>query len=199
MTWRESANPLVDETAVQGAVETLIIVAGEDPRREGLVETPARFVKAWRELTRGYNADVGALLAKDFDGHGYDELVLETDIAFTSLCEHHLLPFYGVAHVGYIPRHRVVGLSKLVRLVVDVFAPRLQMQERITMQVRDALVEHLDPKGVIVILEARHSCVECRGAKVAGARTVTSAIAGVFKNPEPRAEALALIHNRSHP
>jgi GTP cyclohydrolase I len=170
-----------------------------DPDREGLAGTPRRVARALREITRGYTVDPTDLLAADFDGDGYDELVMEVGIPFHSTCEHHLLPFSGRAHVGYIPSHRVVGLSKLVRLVTECYAPRLQMQERITVQIADAIQQHLDPVGVIVVLEAAHSCVECRGARVAGATTVTSALRGALKDkPEARAEALALI-TRSHP
>lgn len=184
---------------IEHAVRVLLYASGDpDPTREGLEDTPARFAKAWREMLRGYGANAADVLARDFDGEGYNELLLQRGIPFTSLCEHHLLPFSGVAHVGYITNGRVVGLSKLVRLVVDVFAPRLQMQERITVQIADAIVEHLDPKGAIVVLEASHSCVECRGVRVAGSTTVTSALRGaMFTDPRARNEAYALIH-RSH-
>lgn len=185
--------------AIEDAVRILLALSGDpEPGREGLEGTPARFARAWREMLRGYDADASDVLARDFDGEGYDELLLQRGIPFTSLCEHHLLPFTGVAHVGYITAGRVVGLSKLVRLVTEVFAPRLQMQERITVQVRDAIETYLEPKGAIVVLEAAHLCVECRGVKVAGSSTVTSAISGAFNKPEVRAEALALIKG-SHP
>lgn len=178
----------------------MLLAAVEDPNREGLAATPGRFVKAWREMTRGYAADAADVLGTDFDGEGYNELLLECNVPFTSLCEHHLLPFYGIAHVGYITAGRVVGLSKLVRLITEVYAPRLQMQERITVQAADAIVEHLKPHGAIVVLEARHSCVECRGVKVAGATTITSALRGALADkPAARAEALALIQTTRRP
>lgn len=162
--------------------------------RDGLRETPERAAKAWAELTRGYGVEPADVLCKDFEGAKYDELLLECNIPFTSLCEHHLLPFTGVAHIGYITNGRVVGLSKLVRLLVDCYAPRLQMQERITVQIADALEQHLEPQGVIVVLQAEHSCVSCRGVKVAGAVTVSAALRGALKDkPETRAEAYALI------
>jgi GTP cyclohydrolase I len=187
----------VPAQVVEHAVRVLLYSSGDpDPGREGLGDTPARFAKAWREMLRGYRADPADILVRDFEGEGYDELLIECGIPFTSLCEHHLLPFAGVAHVGYITNGRVVGLSKLARLVVDVFAPRLQMQERITVQIANAIQQYLDPKGVIVVLEARHLCMECRGVKVAGAVTVTSALRGALRDkPAARAEALALIAN----
>jgi GTP cyclohydrolase IA len=174
---------------------------GDDGQlREGLRETPARAAKAWAELTRGYDVDPCEIMKAAFDGEGYDELLLECNVPFTSLCEHHLLPFTGVAHIGYVTNGRVAGLSKLVRILVDCYAPRLQMQERITVQVADALEKYLEPKGVIVVLKAEHSCVSCRGVKVAGASTVTAALRGVLKDkPETRAEAYALIAMTQRP
>lgn len=163
-----------------------------DPRREGLVDTPARAAAAIAELTRGYDVDVAALF-RTFDAGGYDELVVERAIPFWSLCEHHLLPFHGRAHVGYIANGRIVGLSKLARLV-DAYARRLQVQERMTAQIADELWARLDPVGAIVVVEAEHLCMTMRGVAKAGARTVTSAVRGALKEkPEARAEALALI------
>lgn len=157
-----------------------------------LLETPGRAAKAWRELTSGYHADVPALF-KTFDANGYDEMVVVRDIPFSSLCEHHLLPFYGRAAIAYIPDGRIVGLSKLARLV-DAYARRLQVQERLANEVVDAIMEHLDPTGAAVVMEAEHMCMSLRGAKVPGAITVTSALRGaIFDKPEARAEAMSLL------
>lgn len=164
----------------------------DEANREGLLDTPDRAARAWRELTSGYGVDPAELLTT-FHADGYDEMVLLRQYAFHSLCEHHLLPFTGVAHVGYIPDRRIVGLSKLGR-VVDAYARRLQVQERLTSQVARLLDRELKPKGVIVVLEARHMCMELRGVHQTGQTMVTSAVRGVLKDkPEARAEALALI------
>lgn len=163
--------------------------------REGLHHTPHRAAQAMLELTRGYREDAAELFTT-FDADGYDEMVVETGIPFYSLCEHHLLPFHGEAHVGYIPNGRIVGLSKLARLV-DIFARRLQVQERLTAEVADALTAGTGAKGTIVVIEAEHLCMTMRGVRKPGARTTTSAVRGALKEkPEARAEALALIHNR---
>jgi GTP cyclohydrolase I len=169
-------------------------VIGEDPERGGLIETPARVVKAWEEWTRGYRMDPGAVLKTFEDGaERYDEVVLVRDIPLYSHCEHHLAPFFGVAHVAYIPRARIVGLSKIPR-VVDIFAQRLQVQERLTAQIADCIDEHLRPKGVGVVLSCRHLCMESRGIRRPGSTTVTSAMRGVFmEKPEARAELMALV------
>lgn len=160
--------------------------------REGLVETPGRAARAWRELTEGYDVDVRRLL-KTFDSDGYDEMVAVADIPFASLCEHHLLPFTGRAHVVYIPVGRIVGLSKIPR-VVDAYARRLQVQERLTIQIADALEDHVQPFGVMVVVEATHMCATLRGVKKAGVVMRTSAVRGEIKdNPAARAEALAMI------
>jgi GTP cyclohydrolase IA len=172
--------------------EILGATPGEDCGREGLQETPERAMKAWRELTSGYDVDVAALL-KTFDSDGYDEMVAVTQIPFASLCEHHLLPFTGLASVVYIPDGRIVGLSKIPRLV-DAFSHRLQVQERMTVQIADALVEHLHPVGVMVVLEATHTCATLRGVKKAGTLMRTSVVRGALsEKPAARAEALALI------
>lgn len=164
---------------------------GEDFTREGLDETPVRAARAWAELTSGYNADIEGLL-KTFDADGYDEMIAVTT-TFASLCEHHLLPFTGRAHVVYIPHGRIVGLSKIPRLV-DAFANRLQVQERLTVQVADALVEHLNPRGVMVVIDAEHTCAALRGVRKPGTVMRTSAVRGALAEvPEARAEALALI------
>jgi len=167
---------------------------GEDPSREGLLETPERAARAWAEWTSGYAQDPAAVLKSFEDGsQGYDELVFQGNIPCYSHCEHHLAPFFGVAHVGYIPRGRVVGLSKLSRLV-DVFARRLQVQERLTVQVAEALQEVLNPRAVGVVLECRHMCMESRGIQRTGTVTKTSALLGEFRSePDARAEFMAMV------
>lgn len=164
----------------------------EDHYRAGLNETPGRAARAWMELTSGYAVDVEALL-KTFDSDGYDEMVVVKGVPFASLCEHHLLPFTGTAAVAYIPNGRIVGLSKIPRLV-DAFARRLQVQERLTTEICEAFVSHLDPVGVMVVVEAVHSCAAIRGVRKPGTAMVTSAVRGALKDkPEARAEALSLI------
>jgi GTP cyclohydrolase I len=164
---------------------------------DGLKDTPGRWVRAMQEMTRGYKEDPAAILATTFEGDGYDQLVLLKDIPFASLCEHHLLPFVGRAHVGYIPKDRVVGLSKLAR-VVDAFARRLQIQERMTKQIADAIASALLPLGVGVMIEATHSCMAVRGVAKPGALMVTSDVRGVFREKEAaRAEFFALIGGRT--
>jgi GTP cyclohydrolase I len=181
---------------LEDAYRNLLVAAeGERFDREGLEETPARAARAWRELTSGYRCDVADLF-KTFDADGCQELVAVPDIPFYSLCEHHLLPFHGTAHIGYIPNGRIVGLSKLAR-VVECFARRLQVQERLTTQIADAMVEHLAPLGVIVLIEAEHLCMAMRGVQKPGAATLTSAVRGVLLDaPEARAEALDLLRPR---
>ena len=172
------------------AVIRLLQHIGEDPTRDGLLETPRRVTKAWRELTKGYNDNPEEILSKTFDV-ACDEMVVVRQLPFTSLCEHHILPFIGHATIAYVPTDRVVGLSKLARLV-DCFANRLQVQERMTMQLADAVEEHLRPLGVGVVVSAQHTCMSMRGIKKNG-DTVTSAMRGVFRTkPEARAELLAL-------
>ena len=175
------------------AVRTLLEMVGEDPDRDGLVETPARVLKAWKEMTAGYDMDPAKLLGTTFD-QSYDEMVIVKDYPFVSLCEHHVLPFSGFAKVAYIPgrpKGRVVGLSKLGRLV-DCFARRLQIQERLTSQVGNALDEHLVPYGVAVVLEATHECMAHRGVNKTGSM-VTSYLSGVFRDsPSARMEFHAL-------
>jgi len=168
---------------------------GDQRHRGGIFDTPRRAAAALMEMTSGYDVDVPALF-RTFESDGYDELVLERGIPFVSLCEHHMLPFTGVAHVGYIPVERIVGLSKLARLV-DAYARRLQVQERLTVQVAQAVEEHLQPRGTCVVVEASHSCMACRGARAPGVVAVTSAMFGIFREDEKaRAEALALIGAR---
>nr|WP_202417478.1 GTP cyclohydrolase I FolE [Pseudonocardia sp. SID8383] len=179
------------------AVRELLIAVGEDPDREGLKETPARVARAYGEIFAGLFVDPDTVLEKTFDeGHG--ELVLVKDIPMFSTCEHHLVPFHGVAHVGYIPAvdGQVTGLSKLAR-VVDLYAKRPQVQERLTAQIADALVRKLNPRAVIVVLEAEHLCMAMRGIRKPGSRTTTSAVRGLFKSSATsRAEALSLIRGR---
>jgi len=173
------------------AVRQLLLAIGEDPAREGLLDTPARVVRAMRETCSGYSEDPAAILARDFHGEGYDQMIVCRNIDFTSTCEHHLLPFSGVAHVAYIPKQRVVGLSKLARLV-DCFAKRLQIQERLTEAISTELVKHLEPLGAAVMITARHLCMSCRGVKKQRAEMVTTSLKGVFRNAECRAEFLSL-------
>lgn len=175
------------------AVVQLLQAIGEDPQRPGLVDTPGRVVRALLELTSGYADNPAAILARVFPDE-YDEMVVVRGVAFTSLCEHHLLTFTGTAVVGYLPApgRGVVGLSKLARLV-DAYARRLQVQERMTMQIADAMVEHLQPLGVGVVLRARHSCMGCRGVRKPAAEMVTSALRGAMRDQaDTRAEFLAL-------
>ncbi|MFF4755147.1 GTP cyclohydrolase I FolE [Streptomyces sp. NPDC002514] len=182
-----------DEKRAENAVRELLIAVGEDPDREGLTETPARVARAYRELLAGLRQEPEDVLTTTFD-LGHDEMVLVKDIEIVSLCEHHLLPFHGVAHVGYIPAEtgKITGLSKLARLV-EVFARRLQVQERLTTQIADSLVRILEARGVIVVIEAEHMCMSVRGIRKPGARTTTSAVRGQLRDATTRAEAMSLI------
>ncbi|MGL5819961.1 MAG: GTP cyclohydrolase I FolE [Phycicoccus sp.] len=183
----------VDVRRAEAAVREFLLAIGEDPDREGLRDTPRRVAKAARELYAGLWQDPADVLATTFS-IDHDELIIVRDIPMYSVCEHHLLPFHGVAHVGYIPdgSGRVTGLSKLARLV-EVFARRPQVQEQITSQVADALVEHLGATGVIVVLEAEHTCMSMRGVRKPGSRTITSAVRGQLRDPATRAEAMSLL------
>ena len=185
-----------DHDRVAAAVREILIGIGEDPDREGLIDTPDRVARAYAELFVGLRQDAAEPLATTF-AVDHDEMVLVKDIEMVSCCEHHLLPFTGVAHVGYIPAPdgRVTGLSKLGRLV-DVYARRPQVQERLTGQVADALVEHLGARGVIVVIEAEHQCMTMRGVHKPGSRTITSAVRGQLLNAATRAEAVSLIMGR---
>ncbi|HTW18067.1 MAG TPA: GTP cyclohydrolase I FolE [Nocardioides sp.] len=188
--------PAYDHERAEAAVRELLLAMGEDPDREGLLETPARVARAYAELTAGLRMAPEDVLTTTFD-IGHDEMVLVRDIELWSMCEHHLVPFTGVAHVGYIPAEtgKITGLSKLARLV-DVYAKRPQVQERLTTQVADALVEILEARGVVVVIEAEHLCMTMRGVRKAGARTITSAVRGSFlSDPATRSEAMALIHS----
>lgn len=182
---------------LSGAVTTLLEGLGEDPDREGLVKTPERVAKSLRFLTKGYSQDPEELLKKAVFTESYDEMVLVRDIDLFSMCEHHMLPFFGKAHVAYIPDGKIVGLSKLAR-VVEVFARRLQVQERLTQQVRNAIEHVLNPRGVAVVIEARHMCMVMRGVEKQNSVTTTSAMSGEFIASEStRSEFLRLIHGRS--
>jgi len=162
------------------AVRTLIAWAGDDPRREGVVDTPKRVVEAYAEWFAGYHEDPATILSKTFkDVGGYDDIVLVKDIPFSSHCEHHMVPFFGKAHIAYLPHDGVVGISKLARLV-EVFSKRLQVQEVLTAQIIDAINEHLNPRGAAVMLEAEHMCMSIRGVRAHGAQTVTQRFTGVF-------------------
>jgi len=183
--------PFGDELAT--VVSELLKGIGEDPGREGLLETPQRVADSLRYLTEGYSMDARDAIGDAVFEQRYDEMVLVKDIAFYSLCEHHLLPFFGVAHVAYVPNGRVVGLSKIPR-VVDVYAHRLQLQERLTRQIAEGLEAVLRPDGVAVVIEARHLCMEMRGVEKAGGETVTSCMLGCFReDPRTRAEFLELL------
>ena len=185
-----------DAARVEAAVRELLVAVGEDPDREGLRDTPARVARAYAETFAGLRQDPADVLSTVFD-IGHQEMVLVKDIEVYSTCEHHLVPFHGVAHVGYIPSSdgRITGLSKLARLV-DVFARRPQVQERLTSQVADALVEHLNPRGVIVVIECEHLCMSMRGVRKPGSRTVTSAVRGQMRDGTTRAVAMSLILSR---
>ncbi|MDQ1616862.1 MAG: cyclohydrolase [Actinomycetota bacterium] len=182
-----------DDEAVRAAVHDLLVAIGEDPDRDGLRETPSRVARAYREIFAGLWQEPEDVLTTTFD-LGHDEMVLVKDIEVRSVCEHHLVPFTGVAHVGYIPSQagRITGLSKLARLV-DVFARRPQVQERMTTQIADSLMRILDPRGVIVVVECEHLCMSMRGIRKPGAITVTSAVRGQLRDPATRAEAMSLI------
>ncbi|MBB5460342.1 GTP cyclohydrolase I FolE [Paraburkholderia sp. Cpub6] len=187
-----SIRPTRDQA--EEAVRTLIRWAGDDPEREGLIQTPARVARAYREFFSGYDSDPMQILATTFsEVDGYDEMVVLKDIRFESYCEHHMVPIIGRAHVAYLPEHRVVGISKLARLV-DVYAKRLQIQEKMTVQIADALNTVLQPKGVAVILEAAHQCMSTRGVHKPGASLVTSRMLGAFRDdPSTRREFLSIV------
>jgi GTP cyclohydrolase I len=193
VTVPEREIPPFDHDRAAAAVRELLLAVGEDPDREGLLETPARVARAYAELLAGMRMRPESVLRTTFD-IGHDEMVLVKDIEVWSLCEHHLVPFHGVAHVGYIPSEdgRITGLSKLARLV-DVFARRPQVQERLTTQVADSMVRLLKPRGVIAVFECEHLCMTMRGVRKPGSRTVTSAVRGQLLDPASRAEAMSLI------
>src|SRR5579859_4294065 len=185
-----------DEKRAENAIRELLIAIGEDPERDGLRDTPGRVARAYQEMFAGLRQAPEEVLTTTFE-LGHDEMVLVRDIELYSCCEHHLVPFHGVAHVGYIPSvdGRITGLSKLARLV-DVYAKRPQVQERLTTQIADALVRILEPRGVIVVVECEHLCMSMRGIRKPGAKTVTSAVRGQLLAPASRAEAMSLILGR---
>jgi GTP cyclohydrolase I len=183
----------IDQARIEKAVREILEAIGDDPDREGLRETPERVGRFYAEVFSGIHNDPGDVVDAFFGEEHYQEIVIVREIPFYSMCEHHLVPFHGQAHVGYMPRGRVTGLSKLARLV-DGFARRPQMQERLTAQVADTLCERLDPLGVIVVIEAEHLCMSMRGVRKPGAITVTSAVRGIMEsNAKTRSEAMALL------
>ena len=177
------------EIEAQAAVRTLLLYLGEDPDRDGLLNTPKRVVKAWDELTVGYGVDPQEILATSFDGGTYDQMVVLRNIEFRSTCEHHMLPFSGVAHVTYIPKGRVVGISKLARLV-DCYSRRLQIQEQMTQQIVKAMMKHLQARGAGAKIVAHHSCMSCRGVMKHQSELVTTCLQGVFKQHSVKEEFL---------
>ncbi|MFN0199755.1 MAG: GTP cyclohydrolase I FolE [Planctomycetaceae bacterium] len=186
----------IDQPRIANAVREILSAIGEDPDRAGLMETPDRVARMYAELFSGLHTDSSRHLKKTFQER-YDELVLVRDISFNSMCEHHLLPFMGVAHVGYLPSGKVVGLSKLARVVEEV-SHKPQVQERMTHQIADLVNLELEAKGVIVVIEATHTCMTIRGIRKPGSLTVTSAVRGLFKsNQSSRAEAMALINRNA--
>lgn len=193
-----SENPIhtgIDTQRIEQAITELLLAIGEDPTRDGLVDTPARVARAYQEIFSGIHVDPAQALITNFD-LGHEELVLVKGIEFYSICEHHLLPFFGVAHIGYIPGFggKITGLSKLAR-VVDLYAKRPQVQERLTTQIADAIEEKLQPAGVIVIMEAQHLCMSMRGIKKTNALTITSTARGSLKDEPGRSEVMNLIRS----
>jgi GTP cyclohydrolase IA len=188
--------PTLDAVSTQDLYREMLARIGEDPTRDGLLRTPERMEKSMAFLTRGYTMDVTTVLHDALFDVDYDEMVIVKDIEFFSMCEHHLLPFFGKAHIAYVPNGKVIGLSKIPRLV-DVFARRLQVQERLTRQVGEAITEAINPQGVAVILEAQHLCMMMRGVEKQHSSTVTSAMLGVFKTQlQTRNEFLSLVRRQ---
>lgn len=184
----------MDKPRIEAAVKEILFAIGEDPSREGLLDTPKRIAKMYEEIFSGLKEDPAEHLKVNFSEENHEELVLVKDIPFYSVCEHHFVPFFGTAHIGYIPRGgRLTGLSKLAR-VLDTVAKRPQLQERITSTIADTVQDALDPQGVIVVVEAEHMCMTMRGIKKPGSRTITSAVRGIFKtDAKARSEAMSLI------
>jgi GTP cyclohydrolase IA len=192
-----SESPAVDQVRIERAVREILLAIGEDPDRDGLRDTPARVARAYAEQFAGMRGEPEDVLTTVFDAD-HDEMVLVRDIELYSTCEHHLVPFFGFAHVGYIPNEKgqITGLSKLARLV-DLYARRPQVQERMTSQIADALMSVLEPSGVIVVIEAEHLCMSMRGVRKPGAKTVTSAVRGIIRESDrTRAEAMSLLLGR---
>jgi GTP cyclohydrolase I len=194
---QESSPKRPTQEDAEAAVRTLIEWAGDDPKREGLLDTPGRVVRAYRELFAGYDVDPHDYLQRTFEEvSGYDELVVLSGIRVVSFCEHHMLPFQGIAHVGYLPTNRVVGISKLAR-VVNGFARRLQIQEKLTAQIAQAVQEILQPKGVGVVIQSEHSCMTMRGVNTPGSQLTTSTLLGAVRDdPRTRQEFLGLVRSR---
>jgi len=196
-TSASGANQRPTRAQARDAVRTLLSYLGEDSAREGLLETPDRVIRSYEELYSGYDTDISKMMKMFDDGaEGTDEMVVQRNIPFFSMCEHHMLPFIGVAHLAYLPDKRIVGLSKLARLV-EVFARRLQVQERMTTQISQAMMAHLEPKGSACVIEATHLCMCQRGVSKHHSDTVTSSLCGVFKNPETRSEFMSFINSGS--
>lgn len=190
--------PLLDSISTQDLYRELLVRLGEDPTRDGLLRTPERMEKSMKFLTRGYAMNVTEVLHEALFDVDYDEMVIVKDIEFFSMCEHHLLPFFGKAHIAYVPNGKVIGLSKIPRLV-DVFARRLQVQERLTRQIGEAITDAINPQGVAVILEAQHLCMMMRGVEKQHSSTVTSAMLGVFKTQlQTRNEFLSLVRRQGN-
>jgi len=184
---------LIDQEAISKAIREIISAIGEDATREGLVDTPARIAQMYAEVFNGLGQDPKEILAVGFEDEKHEEMVVLKDIPFYSMCEHHFLPFHGLAHVGYIPRGRLVGISKLAR-VVEILARRPQLQERLTGQIADTIMEALEPRGVGVVIEAEHLCMTMRGVRKPGSRLVTSASRGIFRTyPVTRAEFFSIL------
>ena len=196
MSDQTPSSPAVSQEEAEAAVRTLIRWAGDNPEREGLIETPKRVAKSYRELFQGYEVEPRDYLEKTFEEvGGYDELIVLKDIRFVSFCEHHMLPFLGKAHVGYLPSNRVVGISKLAR-VVHGFARRLQIQEKLTSEIAQAIHDILQPKGVGVVIVSEHSCMTMRGVNTPGSRLTTSSLTGVIRDdPRTRQEFLEFVRN----
>jgi GTP cyclohydrolase IA len=193
----DKADHAPSRAEAEAAVRTLIRYVGDDPEREGLADTPRRVVEAYEEFFAGYREDPAEILSRTFeDVHGYDDLVMVRDIRLESHCEHHMLPILGVAHIAYLPQHRVVGISKLARLI-DVYAKRLQTQETMTAQIADAIMTHLKPRGVAILIDALHQCMTTRGVHKPNASTITTRFTGVFaENADYRDRFLRMIHAR---
>ena len=195
-SWLHFPWELSYESGAHDVVRRMIQLIGEDAAREGLRETPERVVRSWKELFSGYGQSPADVLKCDFEADGYDEMIVCRNVQFYSTCEHHMQPFFGKASVGYLPDKRVVGLSKLARLV-DVFARRLQIQERLTEQIAAALQAHAQPRGVGVVMEAQHFCMVCRGARKEQSSMITSSLKGVFREAAARQEFFALVHRHA--
>ncbi|MEE0776540.1 MAG: GTP cyclohydrolase I FolE [Bacillota bacterium] len=188
----------IDKPRIEAAVKEILIAIGEDVEREGLVETPSRVARMYEEIFAGLHMDPSEHLLKQFSADKHDEMVIVKDIPFYSMCEHHLMPFYGVAHVAYIPDRdgAITGLSKIAR-TVEGYAKRPQLQERLTSQIADGVMDKLKPNGVLVVIEAEHMCMTMRGVKKPGSKTLTSAVRGVFKtNAATRSEGFSLIRDK---